>query len=674
MTLDAEIDTGMNYTIYEKIGSFNYRPVTSMSFQEFKKFQDQQQLKNYWKSQSKAASGESEVAGKGFVPKLYVSPVLDRLFGSSYVSLVPTGFVVLDFGGEFQKNSNPNLNIRQQRNGGFIFDQQISMNVTGKVGEKLAVTANFDNNNSFDFQNNFKVEYTGYKEDILKKLELGNVSLPLNNTLIQGAQNLFGIKTQMQFGKLTATTVASTQRGKVSSIDIPGGSNGQGRPFEMIASGYDENRHFFLGHFFRENYTRWLASPPNIISGVNITRVEVYVLNRNNDTQTQRNVIGLMDLGEGSRVYNSAVGGRNGSSPAANTANNLFTQVLGIPSRNSDEIAVALDGLFDGSNNNGLDYEKMNVARKLAPTEFTFHPQLGYITLTRRLQNDEALAVAYEYSFNGVTYKVGELSEDYANLGDDESIFLKLLRPRKIAIRDGNNRIIPTWDLMMRNIYSLNVNQLSRDGFELRIIYRDDRTGIDNPQLQEGSRVRNRQLIEILGLDRLNPSNDRQRDGNFDYIENLTIVSKEGLIIFPTLEPFSQGLRQAFEGENNEDFLISKYAFDTLYRTTKAEAELITTKNKFFLVGRYNAGSAQDIMIPGFGVSQGSVRVYAGGIPLQEGTDYQVDYTLGRVTILNAAILSSGKNISVQYEQNDPFSFQTRTLIGTRLDYRLSEG
>lgn len=668
MTLDVEIDTAMNYTLYEKIGSFNYRPITTMSFQEFKRYQDQQQLKNYWKSQSKAASGESEVAGKGFVPKLYVSPLLDRLFGSSYVSLIPTGFVVLDFGGEFQKNNNPNLNIRQQRNGGFIFDQQISMNVTGKVGEKLAVTANFDNNNSFDFQNNFKVEYTGYKEDILKKLELGNVSLPLNNTLIQGAQNLFGIKTQMQFGKLTATTVASTQRGKVSSIDIPGGSNGQGRPFEIIASGYDENRHFFLGHFFRENYTRWLASPPNVISGVNITRVEIYVLNRNNDTQTQRNVIGLTDLGEGRRVYNSAVGGRNATSPAANNANNLFSQVLGLPSRNSDDIATALDGLFEGNNNNGRDYEKMNASRKLAPTEFTFHPQLGYVTLTRRLQNDEALAVAYEYSYNGITYKVGELSEDYSNLGDDESIFLKLLRPR-----NGTTRVTPAWDLMMRNIYSLNVNQLSREGFELRIIYRDDRTGIDNPQLQEGSRVRNRQLIEILGLDRLNPSNDRQRDGNFDYVENLTIVSKEGLIIFPYLEPFGQGLRQAFEGENNEDFLISKYAFDTLYRTTKAEAELITTKNKFFLVGRYNAGSAQDIMIPGFGVSQGSVRVYAGGIPLQEGTDYQVDYTFGRVTILNAAILNSGKNISVQYEQNDPFSFQTRTLIGTRLDYRLSE-
>lgn len=671
--LDVAIDTGMNYTIYEKIGAVEYRPVTTMTFEEFKRFQEQQQLKNYWKSQSKAASGESAVAGKGFTPKIFVSPVLDRIFGSSFVELIPRGFVTLDFGGEFQKINNPAIPIRQQRNGGFVFDQQISMSVTGKVGEKLAVTANFDNNNSFDFQNNFKVEYTGYKEDILKKLELGNVSLPLNNTLIQGAQNLFGIKAQMQFGKLTATTIASTQRGKVSSIDIPGGSNGQGRPFEIIGSAYDENRHFFLGHFFRDHYEEWISTPPNITSGVNITRVEVYILNRNNDTQTLRNVVGLMDLGEGQRVYNNAIGNRQASFPNTNNANNLFSNVLNV-ARNTNEINDILQGLY-GPNSlaNGTDFEKINGARKLSPTEYTFHQRLGYITLTRRLQNDEALAVAYEYTYNGRVYKVGELSEDYANLKDDEIVFLKLLRPRKIAIRGEGNRIVPTWDLMMKNIYTLSVNQLTRQDFQLRIIYRDDKTGIDNPQLQEGVRVRNRQLVEIMGLDRLNPVNDPQRDGNFDYVEDLTINSREGLIIFPFLEPFNTALREAFKGEANESFLVSKYVYDTLYRDTKAAAELFTTKNKFWIVGRYNAGSAQEISIPGFGVSPGSVRVFAGGIALQEGLDYTVDYTFGRVTILNSAILNSGKNISVQYEQNDPFAFQTRTLIGSRFDYRLSE-
>jgi cell surface protein SprA len=673
LKLDVEIDTAGNYTIYEKIGDLNYRPTSSMTFEEFKQYQDREILKSYWQGRARAQDGESAVSGRSLIPKIFISPILDRIFGGSYVELIPRGFVTLDFGGAFQKINNPAIPIRQQRNGGFEFDQQINMSVIGKIGEKLAVTANFDNNNSFDFQNNMKVEYTGFKEDILQKLEIGNVSLPLNNTLIQGAQNLFGVKAKLQFGKLDVTAIATTQRGKTASINLGGQNNGgQGRPFEIIASNYDENRHFFLGHFFRDKYREWIINPPQIISGVNITRVEVYILNRNNDTQTLRNVVGLMDLAEPSRVYNrTSVNVLNPAAPNTNTANDLFAYATAIPSR-GDSV-----DLYLGAKGTGLvagtDYEKINGARKLAPTEFTFHPQLGYITLTRKLQNDEALAVAYEYTYNGQRHVVGELSETYANLKDNEVIFLKLLRPRKVAVRDANKQIIPTWDLMMKNIYNLNVNQLSRDGFQLRIIYRDDRTGIDNPQLQEGNNVRNRQLIEVMGLDRLNPVNDPQRDGNFDFIEGITINSTTGLIIFPYLKPFSEALREAFEGETNENFLIQKYSYDTLYNTTKADAELFATKNKFYIKGLYNAGSSKEILIPGFGVSQGSVKLYAGGIPLNEGTDYVVDYTFGKVTIMNDQILNSGKNIEVKYEQSDPFAFQTRSLIGTRFDYHLSE-
>jgi len=665
LQLDLEIDTALNYTIFEKIGDVNYRPATTMTFEEFKKYQERQQLKSYWQSRSKSLDGESPVAGRGLIPKIFISPVLDRIFGGSYVELVPRGFVTLDFGASFQKINNPQIPIRQQRNGGVEFDQQINLSVTGKVGEKLQVTANFDNNNSFDFQNNLKVEYTGFKEDILKKLEIGNVSLPLNNTLIQGSQNLFGIKAQMQFGNLYVTSIASTQRGKTASIEIPGGTNGQGRPFEIVASNYDDNRHFFLGHFFRENYRNWIANIPQVISGVNVTRVEVYILNRNNDTQTLRNVVGLTDLAEGKVINNpNTVGVINPSSPNSNDANQLLTLARGLV--RSDSIDVQLNGLgLQG----GSDYEKINGARKLAPTEFTFHKQLGYITLARKLQNDEAIAVAYEYTYNGRSYKVGELSEDYANLRDDEVIFLKLLRHRSLS----TTLRLPTWDLMMKNIYNLNVSQLTRESFQLRIIYRDDRTGIDNPQLQEGIIVRNRQLIEVFGLDRLNPVNDPQPDGNFDFVEGITINTQTGLIILPYLEPFSQALREAFEDEPTQDALVEKYVFDTLYNGTKADAERVVTKNKFFLKGTYSAGSSKEILIPGFGVTPGSVRVFAGGIPLNENTDFTVDYTFGKVTILNESILNSGKTISVQYEQSDPFAFQTRSLLGTRLDYKLSE-
>lgn len=680
VNLDVELDSGLNYTIYEKMGELNFRPITTMTFQEFKDYQDREILKSYWQGKSKSLDGESAVSSRGLIPKIYISPVLDRIFGGSYVELVPRGFVTLDFGGSFQKISNPAIPIRQQKNGGFEFDQQINMSVVGKVGEKLAVSANFDNNNSFDFQNNMKVEYTGFKEDILKKLEIGNVSLPLNNTLIQGSQNLFGVKAQMQFGKMFVTSIASTQRGKVESINIAGGSNGQGRPFEFIASGYDESRHFFLGHFFRDNYENWLRNRPQIISGVNITRIEVYLINRSNDTQTLRSVVGLSDLGEYSKIYNSQITPL-GTDPAnSNVANNLWDSdpltanpglLLDGIERNADGIIPELEsrGLV-----NGTDFEKINSSRKLSETEFTYHKQLGYITLSRKLQSDEALAVAFEYTYNGRQYKVGELSEDYADLVDSDIVFLKLLRTRDYFPSDASGRTLPMWDLMMKNIYSMNVSQLSRDGFQLRVIYRDDKTGIDNPQLQEGSFARNRQLIEIMGLDRLNPVNDPPGDGNFDFVEGITINSQTGMIIFPYLEPFSDPLTAAFEKEPTKDYLIQKYVFDTLYRIPKAQAERFATKNKFFILGTYTAtGSSKSIQIPGFGVTPGSVRVYAGGTPLIEQQDFVVDYVFGTVTILNDAILNSGKNITVDYEQSDPFSFQTRSLLGTRFDYKLSD-
>lgn len=675
LKLDVEIDTAGDYTIYEKIGNINYRPASGMTFEEYKKHQEREQLRSYWQSRSRAQDGESAVSSRSLIPKIYVSPVLDRIFGGSYVELVPRGFVTLDFGGQFQRVKSPQLSVRQQKNGGFEFDQQINLSVVGKVGEKLAITANFDNNNSFDFQNNMKVEYTGFKEDILQKLEIGNVSLPLNNTLIQGAQNLFGVKAQMQFGKLTMTTIATTQRGRTSSLNVGGGGpagQGQGRPFEIIASNYDDNRHYFLSHFFRDNYEKWIEQTPQINSGVNIMRVEVYIVNRNNDTQTLRNIVGFMDLGEPDpdNIYNNQVISGNATAPASNTANNLnwFDGGLlaGVP-RNVDQVNDALELL---QLKQGIDFEKVTGARKLNPSEYTVHTLLGYITLTRKLQNDEALAVAYEYTYKGRTYKVGQLSEDYGNIndiGEDEVIFLKLLRQRNLSMV----LRAPTWDLMMKNIYYLGVNQLARDGFQLRVIYKDDAFGIDNPQLQDPV-FKDKPLVEIFGLDRLNAMNDPFPDGNFDFVESITVNGTNGLIIFPYLEPFGDALRKQL---NDDPTLVRKYVYDTLYSTTKAEAELFATKNKFWMKGYFSSagGSSREILIPGFGVAQGSVQLFLGGLALMEGTDYVVDYTFGKITILNESLLNSGKDIEVKYEQNDPFSFQARSLLGTRLDYRLND-
>ncbi len=673
--LQVDFDSTINYSVYERIGDVNFRPVTTMTFEEYDKFNDDQIAKDYFQERSSGLDGESAVSGRSLIPRLYISPVFDRLFGGSYVDIQPNGFVNLDFGGRWQRVDNPAIPLRQQRNGGFNFDQQISLNLIGKIGEKLAVTANFDNNNTFDFQNNLKVEFTGYEEDIIKKIEIGNVSMPVSNSLMTGAQALFGVKTELQFGNLYVTGVASRQQGKSDVLTIESGF--QGKEFEVRASNYDENRHFFLGHFFRDNYERWLSTLPQITSGVNVTRVEVYVINRNNDTRSTREVVGLMDLGEGEaknilrnplsvptgNYEVTPASGQSSRFPTTNSANNLYSDFTALNVRASSEVTETLETAFDFVD--GTDFVKVGTARQLEPDEFVINDRLGYITLLRKLQNDEMLAVSYEYTFDGGRYRVGELSEDYQIYKDDEVIVMKLLRPNKI------NTQIPSWDLMMKNIYNLNASQIEREGFTLRVHYRDDATGIDNPSLHEGSRTKDQPLIEILGLDQLNQNNDRQRDGNFDYIEGVTIDVRNGNIMFPVLEPFGSKLESQFL--DSEVFLKEKYVYDTLYRTTKADAELVASKNKFFIVGRFNAGSSSEIALPGINIAENSVIVTAGNTPLTEGLDYSVDYNLGRVRILNQGILSSGKTINIAYEKADLFNFQARWLYGARADYKFSE-
>ena len=489
--------------------------------------------------------------------------------------------------------------------------------------------------------------------------------MPVKNSLLRGAQSLFGVKTQLQFGNLSITGILSRQQGKSESIKIENGF--QGREFEVLASNYDRNRHFFLGHFFRENYERWLKSIPLVSSGININRVEVYILNRTNNSESLRNFVAFTDLGEGKNILsqNNIFVGSGNNGPADNGANVLFQNLLDNNNlRNVDLVDDILLSQFNLSKT--IDFEKVTSARKLDVDEYEINKSLGYISLLRRLQNDEVLAVSYEYTYNGNRFKVGELTEDYQNREDNEIIFLKLLRPSNI------NTEITTWDLMMKNIYNLNATQIEKENFELRINYRDDAVGFNNPSLNEGILTRDKPLIRLLGLDKLNSFNDPQYDGNFDFVEGITINRNKGNIIFPVLEPFGETLNSYFI-QNNETELSDKYVFSELYTQTQDDAKDILSKNKFFLVGSVSSGSGSEINLPGLDISENSVVVMAGNLKLIEGTDYTINYNLGSVRILNPSILTSGQEITISFEKADLFNFQTKWLSGARAEYKFDD-
>ena len=684
-----------------------YRPAETIPFSTFNELQTQRVEQNLWREYSARRDGQSALSGRGLVPKLELPPIIDRLFGGSQVDFKPNGFVTLDFGYLYQFIDNPVLPVRQRRNGNFLFNEQIAINFNGKIGEKLGVLANFDTKASFNFENALKLNYrpggglpafgsgqglpgvpglpstpnlpgvpgangslpgfTPQNENILQGLEVGNISWAVNSQLIPGVQNLFGIKTQLRFGKLNATLVASQQRSRKNEIVLRGGTSN--RPFEIRADQYDENRHFFLSQFFRANYEASLKTLPQVTSGVNVTRIEVYVTNRTNTTESLRNIAGFQDLGEGNPYSqtnpNLPPFSRNNRTPTDNAANGLYGKLTSNPNNAFRQVNQTNDILTSGSFQfaKGTDYDLLRGAKRLTDREYKLQPELGYISLVTPLRNDEILAVAYEYTYQGRRYKVGELTEDYQARKDDEVLVLKLLKSATLR----NNLQLPMWNLMMKNIYSLNTAQITRQGFQLRVIYKDDLTGIDNPNLQEGP-IQNIPLVQVFGMDRLNQQLDGQPDGNFDYVENITIDSRYGKIIFPVLEPFGAYLANKL---GNDASLRSKYVFDQLYRTTQTDAQQIADKNKFFLKGAFQSGNGAEVQLP-YGVNEQSVTVTAGGVPLSAGQDYVLEPQIGRLRIINESVTNSGREIRISYEQPDLFQNQIRTLVGTHLDYAIN--
>ena len=598
------------------------------------------------------------------LPKLFVpGKSFDRVFGGSAVDIRTQGSAELIFGIKVNKIDNPSLPEEQRLNTSFDFQEKIQLNVIGKIGDKLKVTANFNTETTFDFENHMKVEYTGYEDEIIKKIEIGNVSLPLNGTLITGSQSLFGIKTKLQFGKTTITSILSQQKSTRSEVEVSGGA--QTTDFDIYADQYEANKHFFLAHYFKDQYDLALANLPLINSIINITKLEVWVTNKTGVTENTRNVVAFLDLAEtAENIYNSSFILPSGNSfPDNQTANTLFNLLNNNYSsiRNINDVNSTMQTT---PLNNGIDFEKLERARKLSESEYSFNNQLGYISLNQALNNDEVLAVAFQYTIGNETYQVGELSSTGPTAPD--ALILKLLKGTNFTPS------LPNWDLMMKNIYAIGAYQMSNTDFILDIVYENTvETGAITNYLNESSEsnVHGQPLIKLLNLDRLDQQMNVQSDGVFDFIEGITAKSSNGRIIFPVREPFGSYLQKQF----NSLTIADKYVYQQLYDSTLTVAQQFPEKNKFRLKGSYQSSSGAEIRLNAMNIPEGSVTVTAGSQKLIENQDYTVDYMLGRVTIINKGILNSGIPIKISLENNSMFGIQNKTLLGIHADYEVNK-
>ncbi|MGV6829671.1 MAG: T9SS outer membrane translocon Sov/SprA [Flavobacteriales bacterium] len=706
------------YIYSQTLGDFTISYPLILTPEEYQDLIMKEQMKSYFKDKIDAVDGRKEDAEelqKNLLPTFYInSNFFESIFGSNEIEVIPQGSVEMDLGILFSKQDNPAFSPRNRQSLSFDFDQRISLSLLGKVGTRLQVTANYDTQSTFDFQNQIKLEYTPTEDDIIQKIEVGNVSMPLNSSLIQGAQSLFGVKAQLQFGKTTITGVYSEQKSETRSVVAQGGATVT--DFDIFALDYDENRHFFLAQYFRDTYDQSLKNYPFINSNVNITRAEVWITNQSNNIQDVRNIVAIQDIGESNPENIGLPVPPSGfiNNPAnsyPDNSNNDFNP-FGIDGSEQSilndairDVATVQSG-FGGVNvRDGLDYASLENARKLRPNEYTLNPQLGYISLNQRLNNDEVLAVAFQYTVNGNVYQVGEFSSDGVDAaggtidqgggqeiieGIAQNLIVKLLKSSITSVQE------PIWDLMMKNIYPLGAFQLEREDFRLNILYTDPSplnfiTPVDGevfPEPLTGEKPLDQTtLIRLFNLDRLNFNNDPQQggDGFFDFLSGVTVDTQNGRIIFTTVEPFGNYLFNKLDNTPNggpENYDIpstynanqEKYVFRTLYTSTKTQAEQQDSdKNKFQLKGSYKSTGADGISIGAFNIPQGSVTVTAGGRVLAEGVDYTVNYQLGRVQILDPALQNSETPINISVENNTLFGQQTKRFTGVNVEHKFND-
>jgi cell surface protein SprA len=738
------------YVYTNSVEGFSISYPIILTPKEYESLVMKESMRDYFKQKSDAIDGKkegSEEAKKDLLPKYYVnSGFFESIFGGNTIDVKPTGSVEMDLGARYSKQDNPSFSPRNRSNLAFDFNQRISMSLLGKVGTRVNVNANYDTQSTFAFQNLLKLDYTATEDDIFQKIEIGNVSMPLNSSLIRGAQSLFGVKAKLQFGKTTVTGVFSEQKSQTKSVVVQGGGTIQN--FDVFALDYDNDRHFFLSQYFRNKYDASLKNYPFIDSRAQITRLEIWVTNKQNRVTTNsnnlRNIIALQDLGEGKLTDSNGVpiddnqlvilnnppadffkSGNPPNTPADNTNNRYNPADIGgkgLLNAKIREIATANIGFEGFTAREGQDYSKLENARKLLPNEYTYHPQLGYISLQQRLSNDEVLAVAYEYTIGDKVYQVGEFGNDgvestvvtgTSNSNQaviTQSLILKLLKSnltnvkRKVLSQGGLEVEVstPIWNLMMKNIYQIpGAYQVKQEDFRFNILYTDpsplnyiteakNSAGVIQPfpaNPTVSNKVAETPLLKVFNLDKLNYNNDPQTggDGFFDFMEGLTMDSQNGRIIFTTKEPFGELLFSKLKDNSNPlDISVyndpesyndnqKKYVFRTMYRNTQAGSLEDSDKNKFLLRGKFKSTGGDGIPIGAFNVPQGSVVVTAGGRKLVEGVDYSVNYQLGRVQILDASLQASNTPINVSLENNSIFGQQTTRFMGVNVEHKISD-
>jgi cell surface protein SprA len=638
---DVKLDSsGTNILFREIVAGQDVKIPTQLSLREYA---DRRMRYEFRKMMAEEAHKSKALAGKKDIGELMSSitkiqipipsnPILS-IFGKPEINLNISGAVDIKAGFRNTKSDQTQISALDQSRNEPDFNQEVQVNVNGTVGDKLNILADWNTQRTFEYENQLKIKYTGYEDEIVQSIEAGNVSLQTPSSYVGSSQALFGVKARFQTGPLTLTTLASQKKGQIKEVAVSGGA--QEVPFEIRAWNYSTN-HFFVDTLpYRAFYEPYYKTEPITITSemqnAQIIEEEVWVqLIGTDPTQiaNARQGVALISLSERGAGYDSTL-------------------------RTSAERGGAVEaGRF--------------VRLDRSQYEMEGEGYLGVISLPTSVQDQQIVAIAYRRS-DGRQF--GEFSRDLVDTSGNKPLILKMVRPKNL-ISNGTNYPL-AWSMMLKNIYSLTGigRNVKKEGFTLDI-YRQV------PGQEQQNSILNERLLRVFGFDKYN-SDDTPApngDGLFDFRPNRTVNQARAEIIFPYLRPFDTGMKSYFREQHTPPITLedtSEYVFKQIYDTTRTFAQ--QSPRDLYVIRGKATGEASSKFNLGFNVVEGSVQVLLDGRQLTPNIDFTVDYIVGEVVIRNASALVPGANLQIKYEQNDLFQLASKTLLAARGDLALSQ-
>ena len=509
----------------------------------------------------------------------------------------------------FQDQELVRSTLNETQNTHLEFDQKQNLNIQGKIGDRITVAMDQDSERDFDWENNIRISYEGYEDDIIQEIQAGNISLSLPSTkyvTFSGKnQGLFGIKGISKLGPVDVTTIASIEKSQKEQQEWEGG--GQSSTQQIRDVDWIKNRYFFIHPWFRDGVdTFYLSTPFSIPS--------FYPL------KNGLHLIGDVII-KNFELYKSI----NTNDPNAITGKAYI---------DPNDTTTYVDDIEEGS---FLRLEQGN--------NYYVSNDLGFIRIRDQI-NQDIIGCTFTIADRSTGNTIMQVGSGPDSIGTNLS--LMMLKPRN------SHPNHPTWPLMFKNVYYLGTTQINPEGFEVKILNKNATPVSDR---DKSSSI---PYITLFGLDSVDNNGSRNYDELIDKDLANIMNMIDGELMFPALHPFANG--DSLNGGIKSNYLNEQLGSGKIY--TSSVSSEINADHRWMIESAYTNQSSTINL--GFMLIEGSEEVIQNGITLKRGMDYNIDYFTGTIILLGDAANDPNAKLKINYDKHEFVSFDKKTIFGTR--------